>query len=102
MWSALHCAAQKGQVDAARLLIEANACVHMLNNEKRTPLHWAAINGHSDVALLLIQQNAAVNAADQEVFIVCARSVLVHNTCLVLRNAHNCMICRAKPLCTLQ
>jgi ankyrin repeat protein len=54
----LHHAATSGNVEAARMLIEAGADVHARERSYHTPLSWAMIEGTHPVARLLIQHGA--------------------------------------------
>ena len=60
----LHFAAYLGDVDATKVLIENNADVNAVDEEKFPVLHYAAQDGHVDVAKTLIQNGADVNAVD--------------------------------------
>ena len=51
-------ASTHGHLDAARLLLEANADKDKLNNFGKTPLFIAAQNGHLEVARLLLEADA--------------------------------------------
>ena len=61
----LHFAAYLGDVDATKMLIEDNAEVNAVDDDKWTALHLAAEKGHVDVAKVLIQNGADVNAVDE-------------------------------------
>ncbi len=52
--TALHVAAETGQVEMCSLLLVAKADVTAVDAADRTPLHVAAAGGHADVAKLLI------------------------------------------------
>ncbi|CAG8467185.1 11487_t:CDS:2 [Gigaspora rosea] len=52
--SALHQASAAGNIEIVEILINANACVDLCNNENITPLIVAAYNGHADVCRILI------------------------------------------------
>lgn len=63
-FTALHMAAQTGQTDIARRLIEAGADVNAAALDKKvTPLYIAAEKGHDGVAALLLAKGAKVNYA---------------------------------------
>ena len=71
-WTALHLAAFFGQLEAARMLIDAGADVNAVsrNSLRNTPLHAAAAGRHADVARLLVERGAdglAVDAGDYSV-----------------------------------
>jgi ankyrin repeat protein len=59
-WTPLHLAAFFGHLDAARVLLDANASVQAVskNGLTNTPLHAATAGKHADVALLLLQHGA--------------------------------------------
>jgi serpin B len=69
--TALHVAANRGQKEAARLLLAKGADVNARTRadwhaDALTPLHEAARSGHCDMAELLISGGANVNANDVE------------------------------------
>ncbi|XP_049946819.1 uncharacterized protein LOC126443013 [Schistocerca serialis cubense] len=57
-WTALHWAARKGDVEAARLLVGAGAAVDARDGGGWTPLHHAAYNGRAEVAAALLVAGA--------------------------------------------
>ncbi len=61
----LHAAAEAGQQNTAKALLNANANVNATDNFKLTPLHYAARNGEIHILQLLIQKGADVNAGDE-------------------------------------
>jgi ankyrin repeat protein len=65
-WTPLHLAAFFGQLDAARLLLDAGADVHAVsrNSLTNTPLHAATAGKHATVALLLHSRGADAHAID--------------------------------------
>ncbi|XP_046983059.1 ankyrin repeat domain-containing protein 65-like [Schistocerca americana] len=64
-WTALHCAAHRGDVEVAWLLVEAGAGVDARDSWwQRTPLHVAAMRGGTAVARLLLRATADPNARD--------------------------------------
>jgi ankyrin repeat protein len=65
-WTPLHLAAFFGNLDAARLLLDAGADVHAVsrNNLANTPLHAATAGKHCELALLLIEKGANPRAVD--------------------------------------
>jgi ankyrin len=62
--TALHLAAEYGQSQIVRLVLEKGANVDPVDNLGRTPLLWAAENGHSDIVQLLVSHGADVNRED--------------------------------------
>ncbi|XP_049769343.1 poly [ADP-ribose] polymerase tankyrase-1-like [Schistocerca cancellata] len=64
--TALHWASRRGDVEAARLLLEAGAAVDAreIKGKQRTPLHLAAEEGGAAVARLLLRATADPNARD--------------------------------------
>jgi len=64
----LHFAAREGEIDAARLLIDAGADVDAVAADGKTTLGLAIYNGHYELASLLIDAGVDVNRADAEGF----------------------------------
>jgi ankyrin repeat protein len=65
----LHCACWKGNLDAARLLLERGAEVDSLRSGGHygtTPLHAAAHGNHRDIVRLLLEHGASAAAKDEE------------------------------------
>jgi ankyrin repeat protein len=62
---ALHVAADVGDFDVAKVLIQNGADVNAVDKDNWTSLHIAAGNGNVDVAKLLIQNGADVNAEER-------------------------------------
>jgi ankyrin repeat protein len=66
-FTALHLAAFFGQEDAARLLLERGADVHVVSRHetiKVPPLQSAAAGGHRDIVELLLEHGADPSTAD--------------------------------------
>ena len=63
--TALHVAAQYGNVEAVGILIAAGARVSARDADGATALHLAAYNGHAKSANVLLQHGAEVSATDQ-------------------------------------
>jgi ankyrin repeat protein len=59
--TALLAAAGAGQLEMARLLLEAGADPSLTDSDGNTPLMTAAGNGHPDVLRLLLARGAAVD-----------------------------------------
>jgi len=53
--SPLYCACLDGRAEVARVLIDANADLHVCSSDEASPLHVAAINGHVEVVRPLSQ-----------------------------------------------
>ncbi|KAI0284755.1 ankyrin repeat-containing domain protein, partial [Russula brevipes] len=60
----LHLASHKGNVTAARLLLEHEVNVDVWNTMGRTPLHIASQCGFDEMMRLLLDQDAEVDAQD--------------------------------------
>lgn len=60
----LHAAAIHGQVEIARMLLDAGAAVDAGDVDESTPLDDAALTGNADVARLLVSRGADVNHRD--------------------------------------
>ena len=58
----LHFAAQEGDLDMVRALIEAGAEVDLRDEDTLTPLHFAAMYGHAEVVEYLVSAGADPNA----------------------------------------
>ena len=58
----LHLAANNGNIEAIRVLIEAGANIEAQNVIQLTPLHLAAINGHIRSNQRLIAAHANIEA----------------------------------------
>lgn len=66
-FTALHLAAYFGQEDAAKLLLERGADVHVVSRHetiKVPPLQSAAAGGHRDIVELLLEHGADPSTAD--------------------------------------
>ncbi|MEW6614509.1 MAG: ankyrin repeat domain-containing protein [Thermodesulfobacteriota bacterium] len=62
----LHDAAEHGDIEKARSLLNKGANVNARDSKGNTPLHVAAKYGKKDIALLLIEKGANVNAKDND------------------------------------
>jgi ankyrin repeat protein len=61
-WTALHSAAQNGDLNAVRSLLEQGADPNAREEgDNTTPLHWAAVARHVDVARALLDAGADVH-----------------------------------------
>ena len=58
----LHLSALHGHLDAAVLLLDADARVDDRNRDGETALHWAATDGHIDMCKLLLSRGASLDA----------------------------------------
>jgi len=61
----LHAAAESGQTDVARFLIESLADVNIRDNRNASPLHLAAISNQLDTLQLLLKHGADPNIVDK-------------------------------------
>jgi len=61
-YTALHCAARRGDFELCRLLIERGAFIDLADNANRTPLWVALGKRNKDMAQLLVQNGAALDA----------------------------------------
>jgi ankyrin repeat protein len=55
----------EGKVESARLLIQHEANVNVMDNDNQTALHLASSNGCAEIVQLLIQHGADVNTQDK-------------------------------------
>lgn len=63
----LHSAAQHGDVEEVRRLLEQGYQLNLFDDLGKTPLHYAAMGGHLDVLNVLLAAGADVNAHDERV-----------------------------------
>lgn len=63
-WTALHCAALKGNPHTVRLCLEHGAIVDARTSQRQTPLHKACESGNADTVKLLLQSGADVKTFD--------------------------------------
>ena len=64
--TALHYAAQKGNIDICQLLISNRANPNLKDSEEKTALHYAAEKGISDVCQMLLSKGAKPEPTDSE------------------------------------
>ena len=64
--SALHYAADEGNLKIVEILIKSNADLNLRSNIKRTPLHISCSHGYFDITKLLIENGALINIQDNE------------------------------------
>jgi ankyrin repeat protein len=64
--TALHGAAQTGNVEIMKRLLEKGADPNVKNKEGGTPLMWAAVYGHQDAAQLLLNRGADASLKDND------------------------------------
>ena len=63
----LHVAADKGQLEVARILVERGAAVNALTDSGNiTPMHDAAYSGHVEMVKFLLEKGADLSARDTE------------------------------------
>jgi len=60
----LHCAADAGSLETARILIDHDVGVNSFDDEKKTPIHYACGKGALDVVKLLVSKGAIVDLQD--------------------------------------
>jgi ankyrin repeat protein len=58
----LHEAADRGNIEICRALLERGLEVDAKNENDNTPLHFAALHGHTDICRLLIEHGADITA----------------------------------------
>jgi uncharacterized protein len=65
-WTPLHLAGFFGNLEAARLLLDSGADVHVVSQNAltNTPLHAATAGKHADVAMLLLENGARIDVVD--------------------------------------
>jgi ankyrin repeat protein len=83
-FTALHFAAQQGDVDSARLLLQAGADVNSPHPEHGSPLVIAIASGHEQLAMFLLEQGADPNIRDA--WGVGPLHYAVHRGVLILNN----------------
>lgn len=64
--TALHGAAQTGNVEIIRLLLDKGASLNLKNKQGGTPLMWAAVYGNDDAARLLLSRGADAVLKDND------------------------------------
>jgi len=84
--NALHWAARSGDLEAARLLLDAGIEVNQPGDLGRTPLHEACSAGSKDMVLLLIEHGADLYAQTEgDLPFTVARLHERHDICELLR-----------------
>ena len=71
----LHIAAEEGNIEVAKLLLENNANVNAEGMGKLTAFHLACMQGNFDMAMLLVNHGADVNLKNEE------KSSALHMAC---------------------
>ena len=64
--TALHGAAETGNVEIMRMLLDKNADINAKNREGGTPLMWAAVFGNDDAVQLLLSRGADASLKDND------------------------------------
>jgi uncharacterized protein len=64
--TALHGAAQSGNVEIMQLLLDKGADVNAKNSVGGTPLMWTAVHGHENAARLLLSRGADASLKDED------------------------------------
>ena len=64
--TALHYAADEGNLKIVEILIKSNCNLNMRSNIKRTALHISCLHGYFDISKLLIENGALINVQDNE------------------------------------
>jgi hypothetical protein len=62
--ASLHAAAEEGNIDIVKSLLERGVDINSRNADIQTPLHRAAAKGNVDVVRLLIERGAEVDSRD--------------------------------------
>lgn len=65
-WTPLHVAAERGNTEVVKLLLEAKADIDPKDDDGKTPLHWAVHSGRSEAVKVLIEAGADINARDND------------------------------------
>lgn len=64
--TALHGAAETGNVEIIRMLLDKGADINAKNNQGGTPLMWAAVFGNADAVKLLLSRGANASLKDND------------------------------------
>lgn len=64
--TALHIAAQGGNIETVKTLISIGAMINVRTDTNQTPLHLAAIGGQLPVVRYLLINNAKIGARDDD------------------------------------
>ncbi len=62
----LHFAANFGDTNVTKLLLEEGANIDIKDQNKNTPLHLAASNGHTDIVKLLMEKGSDLSVVNKE------------------------------------
>lgn len=65
-WTALHMAANSGQLDVVEFLLDSDANIEAKTSMSRTPLHISCMRGHFNIISLLVGRKANINAVDND------------------------------------
>ena len=91
-FTALMYAADNGNVDSVRFLLDKGADIEARNEEGYTPLIYAAWSGHNSTAKLLLDRGANVNARNRRGYtplILAAHNGFADVACLLIDNGAN-------------
>jgi len=65
-WTALHHAAEKGDLKAAEILLDNKANINAFSNARKTPLHLAAFNNKVEMVRLLLSRKASLEFESED------------------------------------
>ena len=68
-WTALHYAAQNGDLESVKILIDKKADINSFSNNGRTPLHLAAKNNRKEVVNYLVDKILEKNKSNSQLYL---------------------------------